>query len=89
MRCRRRFAWAAAVVAVSGILTIAAAVPLSKGSTYWNPSWTTATGAVQSTDITDLATTAEGGEGVAKDPTLPLLRAPVLTLAPDTPAGPS
>ena len=40
-------------------LQIPAGTPFIEDSTYWNPSWTTAAGAVQSTDITDLATTAE------------------------------
>ncbi|MFZ0218563.1 MAG: serine hydrolase domain-containing protein [Candidatus Dormiibacterota bacterium] len=34
-------------------------VPFYEESTFWNPSWTTAEGAVQTTDIADLCTTAE------------------------------
>ena len=38
-------------------------------STYWNPSWSLAKGAVQSTDIVDLATTAAAvGEGTVLSP---------------------
>ena len=40
-------------------LGIPAGTPYFEDATYWNPSWTTTAGAVQSTDITDLATTAE------------------------------
>jgi CubicO group peptidase (beta-lactamase class C family) len=38
-------------------LGIPAATPFDEESTYWNPSWTTATGAVQTTDIADLVRT--------------------------------
>ncbi len=34
-------------------------VPFYEESTYWNPSWTTAAGAVQTTDINDVSTTIE------------------------------
>ena len=40
-------------------LHIPADVGFYEDSTFWNPSWTTAAGAVQSTTITDLATTAQ------------------------------
>ena len=52
-------------------LQIPAGTPFLEDSTYWNPSWTTASGAVQSTDITDLATTAEKvGSGALVTPEL-------------------
>ncbi|MFD8971252.1 serine hydrolase domain-containing protein [Streptomyces sp. NPDC059593] len=42
---------------------------LYEESTYWNPSWTTAPGAVQTTDICDLARTAAGlGSGELLSP---------------------
>jgi CubicO group peptidase (beta-lactamase class C family) len=34
-------------------------VPFYEETTYWNPSWTTAAGAVQTTDINDVSTTIE------------------------------
>ena len=38
-------------------------------STYWNPSWTLAHGAIQTTDIVDLTTTAVAvGEGTLLSP---------------------
>jgi len=38
-------------------------------STYWNPSWTFAKGAIQTTDIVDMTTTAEAvGEGTLLSP---------------------
>ena len=38
-------------------------------STYWNPSWTLAAGAVQTTDVVDMATTAAAvGEGTLLSP---------------------
>jgi CubicO group peptidase (beta-lactamase class C family) len=40
-------------------LHIPAGVNFYEESTYWNPSWTTAAGAVQTTDINDLVTTME------------------------------
>ena len=39
-------------------LHIPASVPFLEESTFWNPSWTTAAGAIQTTTITDLTTTA-------------------------------
>lgn len=39
-------------------LHIPAGVPFYEDSTYWNPSWTITNGAVETTDIDDLATTA-------------------------------
>jgi CubicO group peptidase (beta-lactamase class C family) len=40
-------------------LSIAADVPFYEESTFWNPSWTTAQGAVQITDITDFSRSME------------------------------
>ena len=40
-------------------LGIAAAVPFYADATFWNPSWTTANGAVQITDITDYSRSME------------------------------
>ena len=39
-------------------LKIPPATPFTEESTYWNPSWTITHGAIQTTDIDDLATTA-------------------------------
>jgi hypothetical protein len=40
-------------------------------STFWNPSWTFAKGAIQTTDIVDMTTTAEAvGEGTLLSPEL-------------------
>jgi CubicO group peptidase (beta-lactamase class C family) len=41
-------------------LGIAPSTPFEEESTFWNPSWTLARGAVQTTDITDLTRTAIG-----------------------------
>jgi CubicO group peptidase (beta-lactamase class C family) len=41
-------------------LAIPATAPFYEDSTYWNPSWTITDGAVQTTTISDLATTAAG-----------------------------
>ncbi|HET8928179.1 MAG TPA: serine hydrolase domain-containing protein [Microbacterium sp.] len=43
-------------------LGIPAGIPFYEESTYWNPSWTIARGAIQNTDIADLA---RGARGVA------------------------
>nr|WP_240189330.1 serine hydrolase domain-containing protein [Nakamurella flavida] len=52
-------------------LGVPAGTPFTEDATYWNPSWTTATGAVQSTDIVDLAATAEAiGSGALVTPAL-------------------
>ncbi|MBL0705557.1 serine hydrolase domain-containing protein [Sinomonas cellulolyticus] len=40
-------------------LGIPAATPFLEDSTYWNPSWTLARGAIETTTITDMATTAD------------------------------
>lgn len=40
-------------------LGIKAGVPFYEEGTYWNPSWTTIEGAVQTTDISDLSTSLE------------------------------
>ena len=40
-----------------GDLRVPAGVPFYEESTFWNPSWTTAEGAVQTTDITDMTKT--------------------------------
>lgn len=40
-------------------LQIPDGVPFYEDATFWNPSWTTATGTVQTTDIVDLVRTAE------------------------------
>lgn len=42
-----------------GFLELPAATPFSVESTFWNPSWTTAKGAVQSTDIRDMTRSME------------------------------
>jgi CubicO group peptidase (beta-lactamase class C family) len=41
-------------------LGIASATPFYEESTFWNPSWTLAPGAVETTDIADMAATARG-----------------------------
>jgi CubicO group peptidase (beta-lactamase class C family) len=41
-------------------LRIPAGTPFYEESTFWNPSWTITHGAIQTTDIYDLAATAEG-----------------------------
>jgi CubicO group peptidase (beta-lactamase class C family) len=40
-------------------LGIKSSVPFTEESTYWNPSWTTVEGAVETTDISDLNTSLE------------------------------
>jgi CubicO group peptidase (beta-lactamase class C family) len=40
-------------------LGVKAGVPFYEEATYWNPSWTTAEGAVETTDITDLSLSIE------------------------------
>jgi len=42
-----------------GDLHIPSSTPFYEESTFWNPSWTTGEGAIQTTDITDMATTME------------------------------
>jgi CubicO group peptidase (beta-lactamase class C family) len=50
-------------------LGIPAGTPFLEESTYWNPSWTLAQGAIQTTDIVDLTTTAVAvGEGTQLSP---------------------
>ena len=50
-------------------LGIPAGTPFYEEATYWNPSWSLAKGAVQTTDIVDLATTAAAvGEGTILSP---------------------
>lgn len=50
-------------------LGIDAAVRFYEDSTYWNPSWTLAHGAIQTTTITDMATSARAiGTGVLLSP---------------------
>jgi CubicO group peptidase (beta-lactamase class C family) len=50
-------------------LGIPAGTRFSEECTYWNPSWSLAKGAVQTTDIVDLATTAAAvGEGTILSP---------------------
>src|SRR5215212_10267542 len=50
-------------------LGIPKGTPFLEESTYWNPSWTFAQGAIQTTDIVDMATTAEAvGEGTVLSP---------------------
>jgi CubicO group peptidase (beta-lactamase class C family) len=50
-------------------LGIPASTPFYEECTYWNPSWSLAKGAVQTTDIIDLATTAVAvGEGTILSP---------------------
>ena len=41
------------------ILGIKPGVPFYEEATYWNPSWTTIEGAVETTDITDLSLSIE------------------------------
>ena len=50
-------------------LGIPAGVRFYEESTFWNPSWTFAKGAIQTTDIVDMTTTAEAvGEGTLLSP---------------------
>src|SRR5215207_1904154 len=50
-------------------LGIPASTPFLEESTYWNPSWTFAQGAIQTTDIVDMTTTAVAvGEGTVLSP---------------------
>jgi CubicO group peptidase (beta-lactamase class C family) len=50
-------------------LGIPAGTPFLEESTYWNPSWTFAVGAIQTSDIVDLTTTAIAvGEGTLLSP---------------------
>ncbi len=50
-------------------LAIPAGTPFLEESTYWNPSWTLAHGAIQTTDIVDMTTTAVAiGEGALLSP---------------------
>jgi CubicO group peptidase (beta-lactamase class C family) len=50
-------------------LSIPAGTPFLEESTYWNPSWTLAQGAIQTTDIVDMATSAVAvGEGTLLSP---------------------
>jgi len=50
-------------------LDIPAGTPFLEESTYWNPSWTFAAGAIQTSDIVDLTTTAVAvGEGTLLSP---------------------
>ncbi len=42
-----------------GVLGIKAGVPFFEESTFWNPSWTTVEGAVETTDISDLSLSIE------------------------------
>ena len=50
-------------------LGIPAGARFYEESTYWNPSWTFAQGAIQTTDIVDMTTTAEAvGEGTLLSP---------------------
>jgi CubicO group peptidase (beta-lactamase class C family) len=50
-------------------LDIPADTPFLEESTYWNPSWTFAAGAIQTSDIVDLTTTAVAvGEGTLLSP---------------------
>jgi len=50
-------------------LKIGASMPFYEESTYWNPSWTITHGAIQTSTITDLATTAAGvGSGTLLSP---------------------
>jgi CubicO group peptidase (beta-lactamase class C family) len=50
-------------------LGIPAGTPFLEESTYWNPSWTFAAGAIQTSDIVDLTTTAVAvGEGTLLSP---------------------
>jgi CubicO group peptidase (beta-lactamase class C family) len=51
------------------VLGIPAGTPFYEESTFWNPSWTFAKGAIQTTDIVDMTTTAEAvGEGTLLSP---------------------
>jgi CubicO group peptidase (beta-lactamase class C family) len=51
------------------VLGIPAGVRFYEESTFWNPSWTFAKGAVQTTDIVDMTTTAQAvGEGTLLSP---------------------
>ena len=50
-------------------LGIPATTPFYEESTYWNPSWTLAPGSVETTDINDMAATAQGiGSGALLTP---------------------
>ena len=50
-------------------LGIPAGTPFLEESTFWNPSWTLAAGAIQTTDIRDMATSAEAiGAGTLLSP---------------------
>ncbi|WP_369045436.1 serine hydrolase domain-containing protein [Sinomonas sp. P10A9] len=50
-------------------LKIPAAIRFLEDSTYWNPSWTLARGAIQTTDIADMAATADAiGSGTLLSP---------------------
>jgi CubicO group peptidase (beta-lactamase class C family) len=52
-------------------LGIPAGTRFYEESTFWNPSWTFAQGAIQTTDIVDMTTTAEAvGEGTLLSPAL-------------------
>jgi CubicO group peptidase (beta-lactamase class C family) len=42
-----------------GDLLIPSSIPFYEESTFWNPSWTTAEGAVQTTDLSDMARSME------------------------------
>jgi CubicO group peptidase (beta-lactamase class C family) len=51
------------------VLGIPDGTPFYEESTFWNPSWTFAKGAIQTTDIVDMTTTAEAvGEGTLLSP---------------------
>ena len=51
------------------VLGIPAGTPFYEESTFWNPSWTLAQGAIQTTNIFDMTTTAEAiGEGTLLSP---------------------
>ena len=51
------------------VLGIPAGTRFYEESTFWNPSWTLAQGAIQTTDIVDMTTTAEAvGEGTLLSP---------------------
>lgn len=41
------------------VLGVAAATPFTEDATFWNPSWTTAPGAVQTTDVYDMTRSME------------------------------
>ena len=52
-------------------LQVPASLPFYEDSTFWNASWTTPTGALMTTDITDLARTAEAvGSGELVSPVM-------------------